>query len=136
MRRDLAWFQDLYARGTQPGTVPECWTEDVVVIQSSDVPDTAGTFRGHEGVLAAGREIAESVRGMSWVVSEVEELGGDRYLVLVHMRGEGHGSGVPVDVEAGHIVTLDGERIARLEAFLGWDEARAAAASAGPGRRS
>ena len=134
MARDLAWFQDLYARGTRPETVPDCWTEDVVVIQSSDVPDTAGTFRGHAGVLAAGREIAESVRGMTWVLSEVQELGGDRYLVLLHMHGEGHGSGVPVDVEAGHIVTLEGDRIARLEAFLGWDTARTvAAARAGPG---
>ncbi|MFL5828198.1 MAG: nuclear transport factor 2 family protein [Thermoleophilaceae bacterium] len=129
MARDLAWFQDLYARGTRAETVADCWTEDVVVVQSSDVPGTAGTFRGHEGVIAAGRELGESVRRMSWLLSEVQELGGDRYLVLLHMRGEGHGSGVPVDVEAGHVVTLDGDRIARLEAFLGWDTARAAAAA-------
>ena len=125
--RDLAWFRALYRRASDPATVPQSWTEDVEIQQSPDVPGTAGTFRGHAGVVALGMELAEGYNDIVWDPREVHELGPDRYLVLVMASGTGVVSGASIAGEVGHVLTIRDDRIAFMKAYLGWDAARAAA---------
>jgi hypothetical protein len=112
----------------QQGAVEERWHPDLAVIQSPEMPGTAGEFHGYEGLAAANRELLESWETMNWQPREVHGLGEGRYLVLIEASGRGRASGILVEgAEVGHIVTLREGRAERLEAYLGWDAAREAA---------
>ena len=52
---------------------------------------------------------------------------GDRVLVFTRTRGTGRGSGVNVDVEAGHVWTIRDGKLAGLAIYIDRDEAKAAA---------
>jgi ketosteroid isomerase-like protein len=125
----LERFRRLYSADIRdPESIRERWTEDAVIEQSPDMLDTAGRFEGHDGVRGVLGEIAESYSGVVWLPVEVDALGGDRYLVLLEVTGHGKGSGIGLETQIGHVVTLRDGRIARMEVHLSWDEARQAAA--------
>jgi hypothetical protein len=103
------------------------WHPDLVLIQSSEMPGTAGEFRGYEGLAAANRELFESWQRIDWRPREVHDLGDQRYLILLDVSGRGSGSGILLEGgDIGHIVTLRDGKAARLEVHLGWDTARQA----------
>jgi hypothetical protein len=107
----------------------ERWQPDLVLIQSAEMPGTAGEFHGYEGLAAVNRELYESWERIDWRPVEVRDLGAGRYLVLLETNGRSR-SGVELggrDGEIGHIVTLRDGKAARLDTYLGWDTARAAA---------
>jgi hypothetical protein len=107
----------------------ERWQPDLVVVQTPDLPDTAGEFHGYEGLAAVNRELFESWESIEWRPVEVEDLGGGRYLVLLETSGRSR-SGVELGGRAGdlgHIVTLRDRKAARLVTYRGWDAARRAA---------
>jgi hypothetical protein len=54
-------------------------------------------------------------------------LDGGRWLVLLTISGRGRGSGIELEGEVGHVVTFKGGRAQRLDIYLTWDVARAAA---------
>ena len=106
----------------------ERWHPDLVLIQSPEMPGTAGEFHGYEGLAAVNRELLESWEVISWRPREVHDLEGGRYLVLIEASGRGRGSGIELGGgEIGHIVTLREGKAERLETHLGWDTAREAA---------
>ena len=124
----LEWFQWFYAgRINRPGEVEERWHEDLVINQSPDFPDTAGTFTGYEGLSAMNRELQESLEYITWEPVAVESLGTDRYLVTVKTGGKGRGSGIELQGDIGHIVTLRDGKVERLDAFMRLEDARSAA---------
>jgi hypothetical protein len=108
--------------------VEERWHPDLVLIQSPEMPGTAGEFHGYEGLAAVNRELLESWEMIKWQPREVHDLGYGRYLVLIEASGRGRGSGILLEGgEIGHIVTLRDGRAERLDTYLGWDSAREAA---------
>ena len=129
------WFYEPASEGAAMSTaarrraVEERWQPDLVLIQSAEMPGTAGEFHGYEGLAAANRELLESWERIEWRPVNVHELGDDRYLVLLATSGRSR-SGVELEGkggEIGHIVTLREGKAARLDTYLGWDTARAAA---------
>jgi hypothetical protein len=108
--------------------IEERWHPDLVLIQSPDMPGTAGEFHGYEGLMAVYREQLESWEAIHWQPREVHDLGQDRYLVLIEGSGRGRGSGIELEGgEIGHLVTLLDGKAQRLETYLSWADARAAA---------
>jgi hypothetical protein len=106
----------------------ERWHPDLVLIQSPEMPGTAGEFHGYEGLAAVSRELYESWETIDWRPREVHELGHDRYLVLIEASGRARRSRVELEGgEIGHLVTLRDGKAARLDVNLGWDAARDAA---------
>jgi ketosteroid isomerase-like protein len=125
----LEWFRWFYAgRLDRPGEMEERWHPDLVINQSEEFPDTQGTFRGYEGISAMNRELQESLEYVIWEPVAVEPLGGERYLVTVKTVGKGRGSGIELEGDIGHIVTLRDGRAQQLDTYLSLDAARAAAA--------
>jgi hypothetical protein len=121
------YFRWFYGEIHSAEGIPERWTEDAVVHQSPDMPGTAQVFEGHEGVMAVGRELTESYSEIEWDPREVRELGDARYLVLIWATGRGRGSGIVLEGEIGHVVTLEGDRVGAMDVYLSWDAARDAA---------
>jgi hypothetical protein len=60
----------------------ERWHPDLVLIQSPEMPGTAGEFHGYEGLAENMREPLESWDHVIWRPREVHDLGRGRYLVL------------------------------------------------------
>jgi len=128
------WFYEPATRGASMSpeerrrAIEERWHPDLVLIQSPELPDTAGEFHGYEGLAAANRELLESWEEITWEPREVHELGGDRYLVLLDTSARARPSGVVLGGgDIGHIVTLRDGKAERLETFLSWQKAREAA---------
>lgn len=123
----LEYFRWFYSgRFDRQGEMEERWHEDLVLHQSADIPDTAGTFHGYEGLNAVMAELGESYRNIRWDPVRVEDLGDDRYLVLISVTGKGIGSGIELKGELAHIVTLRDGRATRLDTYLSMDAAREA----------
>lgn len=108
--------------------VEERWHSDLVLIQTPEMPGTAGEFHGYDGLAENMRELLDSWDQVFWRPQEVLVVSDDRYLVLIEVSGRGRGSGVHLDGDRiGHLVTLRGGRAERLEVYRGWDTARQAA---------
>jgi ketosteroid isomerase-like protein len=67
--------------------------------------DTAGTFSGYDGYLAAARELAEALGDIHYEVGEAFEAG-DKVVFDVVARATGMGSGVPVEMRVAHLWEL------------------------------
>jgi hypothetical protein len=128
------WFYEPVNRGAEMSAaerrraVEERWCPDLVLIQSPEMPGTAGEFHGYDGLAANTRELLESWDQVKFRPDQVHVVGDERYLVLVEASGRGRGSGVALGGDwLGHLVTLRDGRAERLEVYRGWDEAREAA---------
>jgi len=51
------------------------------------------------------------------------DLGDERYLVLLHPKGTGVGSGVVVETDVAHLIQQRDGKTIRVDTFLGWAEA-------------
>jgi ketosteroid isomerase-like protein len=60
-------------------------------------------------------------------VERMEELEDGRVLALLTLRAKGRGSGVPVDTEYAHIITLRDGLALRVDGFPSWKQALTAA---------
>lgn len=128
------WFYESANRGGEMSAeerlraIEERWHPDLVLIQSPEMPGTAGEFHGYEGLAQNMRELLESWDQVNFRPHEVHVVGENRYLVLLETSGRGRGSGVLLDGDRiGHLVTLRAGRAERLEVHRGWDAARQAA---------
>ena len=92
------------------------------------VPDhpEGAVRRGPEGVIEFFREWAEPFDDLE-IDWDLHEVGADRALALIDMRGRGHESGVPVDMQFAQLWTFRDGRAVRMEMFHDLDEARRAA---------
>jgi ketosteroid isomerase-like protein len=83
-------------------------------------PSQAPTAAVHRGVEGAAEEVAawtEPFADFNWEPRGLR-LNGERVLVWGRMSGRGRGSGVEVDIEEFHVITLRDGRIARMQMFL------------------
>jgi ketosteroid isomerase-like protein len=84
-----------------------------------------GTFRGHEGMVEAYRELLEAW-DQELEPTCVLDLG-DRMLCLGFFRSHAHASGVQLEREVAQLLTMREGLVARDQAFFGWDEGLRAA---------
>jgi hypothetical protein len=126
---DEAEIRRRYERLTAGEAMPDLLADDVVINQAAEIPGTAGTFRGLEGVRAVEAELAESLVELVWQPERVEKLDDGRWLILLNVSGRGKSSGVPTETQLGHLARYDEQgRLKRLDVHGEWDEARRAAA--------
>ena len=123
----LQYFRWVYADVSEAGPLEERWHEDVVLRQSPEMPGTAGTFTGVEGVRDTLRELGEGWTDLGWDPLEVREVGGDRYVLRVDVRGKGRGSGIELGDELGHLIELRDGKVFRLDVYMNWESALRAA---------
>jgi hypothetical protein len=128
------WFYEPVNRGGEMSAeerrraVEERWHPDLVLIQSPEMPGTAGEFHGYDGLAENTRELLESWDVVRFRPDHVHVVGDDRNLVLLETSGRGRGGGVAPDGDRiGHLVTLRAGRVERLEVHRDWDVARGAA---------
>jgi ketosteroid isomerase-like protein len=127
------WFYEVANEGAEMSpeerrrAIEARWHPDLVLIQSREMPGTAGEFHGHEGLMAANRELLESWETIDWRPREVHDLGDGRYLILLWTSGRARRSGLELEGEIAHIVSLRDAKAERLETYLSWEAARQAA---------
>src|SRR6187431_2663771 len=97
------WFYEPAVE--ESASIEERWHPDLVIHQSPDLPGTAGTFHGYEGLKQNNRELIESYDDIRFHPREARELDGGRWLVLLTLSGRGRGSGIELEGEIGHIIT-------------------------------
>jgi ketosteroid isomerase-like protein len=81
---------------------------------------------GPEGVAEFFHEWTEPFDDLE-VEWDLHEAGPERALALIHMRGRGHESGVPVEMRFGQLWTFRGGAAIRMVVYNDLDEARRAA---------
>jgi ketosteroid isomerase-like protein len=81
-----------------------------------------GLYTGHQAVL---RHLAELVEPFKDIHMETRELidAGERVLVVLQAFGRGRESGLEIDTEFFHVLTVRNGRIARLQAFFSREDA-------------
>ena len=97
-------------------------TEDVVVEQAAAVFDSAPRFEGREGVMESQRVLSEAWDDLRYEPLEFYE-DGDRVLVINRFSARGHETGIPFEVEIGHLFTMREGRVATLQVFGTREEA-------------
>jgi ketosteroid isomerase-like protein len=105
---------DGYARFNAGAKEPtlEYWDEDAEYVASSADPD-ADTHRGIEAVRRQYARWVEAYPDLR--VEPLDAKGsGDKVFVWVRFIGHGAASGLPIDMELGHVTTLRDGRIVRL----------------------
>jgi ketosteroid isomerase-like protein len=80
-------------------------------------------FRGREGLDAYFAAASDTWEEFRIVADEFRPFGDDRILVLGRIEGSGRGSGVQVETPWACVYDFDGDRLSRIRAFLGHDEA-------------
>jgi ketosteroid isomerase-like protein len=95
---------------------PEFFDDDSVLEDFPDLPD-----RAHYVGPAGAREIDQHFREM-WgelVQEPIEfiDVGDDLVVAVIAMRGNGKGSGVPLDAKAAWVHELEHGKVVRMRAF-------------------
>jgi ketosteroid isomerase-like protein len=103
----------------------ECFDPAVEVLEDTSLPD-AGSYRGPPGLLR-WKQIMERNWAEFQVFGEAFVESGDDVVTLLHVRGRGRRSGIPIDGRFGSIFTVRGERVIRWRIFAGWENALEAA---------
>jgi ketosteroid isomerase-like protein len=85
-----------------------------------------GTFHGHAGVLAGLAELAEVWDRTTIVPAYVVDLG-ERALFLGFMRNHAGASGIELEQNFAHLVTLRAGLLSHDESYFDWDEGMRAA---------
>ena len=96
-------LEAMYARwnADEPDLALDLFDADVDIHQSPAIPDTARTFRGHAGLMAAAREIALAFSRTDWHVEAwVDEA--DWLIARVVVVGTGRVSGVAAPITIAH----------------------------------
>ena len=89
-------------------------TEDFEM--ESRFSSVAGTiFQGRDGVVAWWRDLAEAWDSMDLELHDSADVGKDRTVLLLTLRGIGHGSGMRLDEPIAQRWFWHGERISRIE---------------------
>ena len=122
-------LRNVYAAlGTNIYAVLDMFDPDVELIQKAQQLDSAGTFKGHAGLVKSLAEIRQAFPDFSFELEELFDAGdGEHYVASLRLRGTGRGSGVAVDTNPGHFLTLRDGKIVRMEVFGTLDLALAAA---------
>ena len=103
----------------------EFWHADGVYVNSADDPDPGV----HSGIEAVRRQIGRWVETYPDLQVEPLEIrtNGNVAYVWVRFSGHGAGSGLPIEMEIAHVVTIEDGKTRRLEEYSSRDAGLAAA---------
>jgi ketosteroid isomerase-like protein len=101
----------------------------VVWTAIEDAPD-AGTYRGHDGVLAYFNDWLQDFDDIAMEIEDTTEAEGG-LVVAQHARGRGKGSGVEVDLHYAVLYEFHGAQVVRAREFRTKDAAIEAAGLCG-----
>jgi ketosteroid isomerase-like protein len=121
----IRWAYAYFNREHEP---PPNWHPDGVFVNSREDPDHA-TYSGIEAIRKQHQGWFDSYPDLTVEPLEIRQNGdGDRVFVWTHFSGHGAESGVAMDGELAHVLTLDEDgRTRRLEEFVDRDDALRAA---------
>jgi ketosteroid isomerase-like protein len=89
----------------------------------AQTPDMEGRWRGLDEVSTAMREYLRAFSDLRIEAERIIDLGRGRVLVLTRHTARGKQSGVPIEHEAGDLLTLRAGKVVRYDAY--WNRADA-----------
>lgn len=89
---------------------------EVVVINSPRTPDTA-PYVGHAGLVEWVRDIRAAMGDFRALAEDVIDVDDSRVLVFSGVEGQGHASGLPVEIFAATVFTLADGLIVEVQAY-------------------
>jgi ketosteroid isomerase-like protein len=114
-----------YAHFNREQEPPPMWLPDGEFVNAREDPDHA-TYRGIDAIRKQHQGWFDSYPDLTIEPLEIRQ-NGDRVFVWAHFSGHGADSGVAMDMELAHVLTLDDDgRTRRLEEFFDRREALAA----------
>jgi ketosteroid isomerase-like protein len=114
---------DAFIRGDMPAML-DGFSEDVVVSGRPDQPDMR-EYHGHEGLMEWLTDWLDVWEDYSIAIERVRDAG-DAVIVVTRERGQGAGSGVPIDDEVTFVFTVEQAKVVRWQMFHTEPEALAA----------
>jgi len=120
---NVEFVLDSYARYNAGERRPELWYwhEDAEYHASSEDPDS-DVHRGIGAIRKQFERWEEAIPDLQVEPLEAKESG-EQVLLWVRFSGHGAGSGLPIDMELAHVLTLEDGRVRRLEEFTDRAEA-------------
>ena len=123
----MKFVLDGYARFNAGARAAELWffTPDAEYHVAREDPDSAV----HRGIDAVRRQFARWVEAYPDLMVEPLEANesGDKVFLWVRFSGHGEGSGVPVEMELAHVLTMRDGRVVRTVEYYDREEALEAA---------
>lgn len=124
---NVEFVLDAYARYNAGERVPEpwYWHEDAEYHVAREDPDS----EVHRGIEAIRRQVErweEAYPDLKVIPLEAKGRG-DRVFLWVRFVGHGAGSGLPIEMELAHVLTLAEGRVSRVEEYTDRAEGLAAA---------
>ena len=93
----------------------DVWDSEGVYVNSASDPDP-GIHRGIEAVRQQMRRWVDAYPDLQVEPLEIQ-VNGDQAFVWVRYSGHGAASGVPIDMEIAHVVTVGGGKVRRIEEY-------------------
>jgi ketosteroid isomerase-like protein len=118
----IRWGYDWFNREQEP---PPTWLPDGEFVNSREDPDHA-TYRGIDAIRKQHEGWFDSYPDLRVEPVEIR-VNGDRAFVWVRFTGHGADSGVAMEMELAHVLSLEGVQTRRLEEYFDRDEALEAA---------
>jgi len=115
---------EAFNRDGQTGTLP--FLDADVEWDESALParQRPGVFRGHEGVLALGRQNDELWEEISVEPSRIVDAGNGHVVAFLLVAGRGRFTGEPVELTIGHLWDIRDGKGTRVKLFLDPQRAR------------
>jgi ketosteroid isomerase-like protein len=111
-----------YAHFNREREPPPTWRPDGEFVNAREDPDHA-TYQGIDAIRRQHQGWFDSYPDLTVEPLEIRQ-NGDRVFIWVHFSGHGADSGVAMDMELAHVLTIDDEgRTRRLEEFFDRAEA-------------
>jgi ketosteroid isomerase-like protein len=102
---------------------PDFLAPDFEMHQASSIVDTAGVFRGPNGLRDALRELEEAFEELSFQAEGLIEAPEGEIVVFIRVKGRGRGSGIEIDNRIAWVWTFRDDRASRLVVYEERDEA-------------
>jgi ketosteroid isomerase-like protein len=117
----IRWGYDWFNREQKP---PPTWLPDGEFVNAAEDPDHA-TYRGIDAIRLQHEGWFEAYPDLQVEPVEIRP-NGDRVFVWVSFSGHAAGSGIAMNMELAHVVTLEEGRTRRIEEYFDRAEALAA----------
>lgn len=87
---------------------------DFELRQATSIIDSAGTFHGPDAFQGVLAELQGSFENLSFEPERFVEAPGGEVVALIHVRGQGRGSGIEIDNHIAWVWTFRDDQVVRL----------------------
>ena len=118
MSERAARFTEIFGAFMADGKLAaDALTSDFELHQASSIIDTAGVFRGPDGLRASLRELRGSFEDLDFKPEKFIDAADEQLVVFVRARGRGRGSSVETENQIAWVLTFRGDRLARMVVY-------------------